>query len=183
MFRREAAPTIKWSVRQRSTTSNTQQAVIAETTAERTYEFIGPTTNRDFDPNAEILWLVLESIGGDVYGTVVGNPKHDDEQLAIVEQVDPETNVVVRRYRSCKHAARTMQLKYDRLYMRCYNQGDKSTPLGNFLWRFYVPNELESEEFDEDSYVDIDTLLSIRFAKNADEVIAATSHRQSGGIK
>ena len=58
----------------------------------------------------------------------------------VIEQLHPETKEVVRRYKSAKDASSAMSVENAKLYMRCFNHSAKSTPLGNFYWRFYSPD-------------------------------------------
>lgn len=50
----------------------------------------------------------------------------------LIEQLDATTKKVVRRYDGAKAAAAAMDLPYDKVYLRCYNQKRRnvSTPLG-----------------------------------------------------
>ena len=67
----------------------------------------------------------MNDVTNDDTGHGKGPPK-------IIEQLDATTKKVVRRYDGAKAAATAMDLPYDKLYLRCYNQKRRnvSTPLG-----------------------------------------------------
>lgn len=134
------------------------------------------------DVDYEVLWApyslpkrLIRPFDKTNYDYIEDTSKFDmQEDVRMVEQVDAVTGQVVRRYHSCKQAAKAMQLKYDRLYLRCYNCGSKSTTLGNFFWRFYTPPNDGPAELDEANYTPISELLKTRFLSR-DSMIGASS--------
>lgn len=87
------------------------------------------------------------------------DPVTSASKAKVIEQLHPVTKEVVRRYKSSKDASTAMQLENAKLYMRCFNHSAKSTPLGNFYWRFYSP-ENGISEFNEMS---LNELLQLRY--------------------